>query len=227
MDGLKSNVPRQCALKQVVSYFGKRKLNSIEDTDILLYKRDRLNATLKNGNPYAIATINKELAELRQLLKRAKKKGVLKRLPDFDGVISKKAETKRARTLKGDEEARLLAACELPDKQGRFMRLHVRPIIICALDKAMRRGEILQLQWRDVRFNENAIKLRADTTKTEEAREIPISKRLRVELETMYGDQNAKPTDKVFRRKVLGRHAGKQVSQPYFVDITDNFQSSW
>jgi integrase len=225
--GLRSHVARKIALQHLVEYFGKRKLSEIKRKHILLYQESRLAYRLKNGKPLEVATINKELAALRHMLKEAQESQILEKTPSFRGIICKKAENTRARRLQGDEEDRLLAACELPDRQGRFMRRHIKPILICALDTGMRKGEILKLEWGDVSFDENVLMVRAETTKTLEPKDIPISKRLRRELEAMYADQKPKPSDKVFRRKILGKHGGKQVREPHYVEIKDNFQTAW
>lgn len=228
--GMKSHKARAIAVNHLTDYFGKRKkLNSFKRSQIVQYMKTRTDYRMKNGDPLAIATINKEIAALRHMFSIAVELEILdaKEVPSFKKLINKKAETVRKRRLEGNEEERLLTACELPDKQGRFKRLHVKPILIAALDTAMRRGEILQLVWANIDFVKNCITLPAEITKGLEERLIPISDRLSVELEAMYADQNPSPSDKVFRRKVLGRHAGKQVSEPYYVDIVSNFQSSW
>lgn len=50
---------------------------------------------------------------------------------------------KRKRVLESEEEILLLTACDGP-------REHLRPIIICAIDTGMRRGEIFKLKWSDL-----------------------------------------------------------------------------
>jgi len=51
-----------------------------------------------------------------------------------------------------------------------------------ALFSGMRRGEIFQLCWSDIDFNNNIIRLRAETTKTKTAREIPLAEELKSHL---------------------------------------------
>jgi integrase len=62
------------------------------------------------------------------------------------------------RILTLEEGARLLAACEGP-------RAHLRPILICALDTGMRRGELFSLVWEDVDFEDWLITVKAFNTK--------------------------------------------------------------
>jgi integrase len=55
----------------------------------------------------------------------------------------------------------------------------LRDLIIVALETGMRKGELLGLQWRDVRWMQNDIRLPAARTKTRRDRKIPISPALR------------------------------------------------
>lgn len=101
------------------------------------------------------------------------------------GVISKAAETERDRVLSFDEEQKLLNVCV-----GR--RSHLRPLLICALDTAMRRGEIFKMRWQDVNFITGEIYIPQTNTKTEESRTVGITPRLRSELQLRW---EASPKD--------------------------------
>ncbi|MBS1790591.1 MAG: site-specific integrase [Acidobacteria bacterium] len=90
-----------------------------------------------------------------------------------------------------DEEERLLLACVGP-------RAHLRPILICALDTAMRRGEIFQLRWKDVDLAAGEIMVRATTTKTGKSRTVPITSRLREELTRLKASAPPDPDGRVF-----------------------------
>jgi integrase len=101
------------------------------------------------------------------------------------GLISKADETRRVRVLTIEEERRLLKACAA-------QREHIRPIVICALDTAMCKGEILKLRWRDVSFDSGKITVIAMNAKTAKQREIGITARLYTELERLW---NISPLD--------------------------------
>ena len=79
---------------------------------------------------------------MRRLLNIAEREGWILRNPmrSGDPLISIADERKRKRILTRDKELRLLAACE-----NRYQK-HLRPILICALDTGMRRGEISGLK---------------------------------------------------------------------------------
>jgi integrase len=70
-------------------------------------------------------------------------------------LISLADENKRERILTREEEVRLLAACDTPQ------RAHLKGIIICALDTGMRQGEIFSLRWRNVDFRLELEQLKA------------------------------------------------------------------
>jgi integrase len=95
------------------------------------------------------------------------------------GMISKAAEVERDRILSFEEESRLLAVCV--DK-----RAHLKPMLICALDTAMRRGEIFKMKWQDVDFSKSEIFIPQTNTKTEDSRTVGITPRLREELELLW-----------------------------------------
>lgn len=85
--------------------------------------------------------------------------------------------------LSFDEEQRLLDVCV-----GR--KAHLKPLLICALDSAMRRGEIFKMRWQDVDFAKRAIYIPQTNTKTEVARAVGITTRLRDELEKLWEDSS-------------------------------------
>jgi len=100
-------------------------------------------------------------------------------------LISKVSETRRDRVLSFDEETRLLAACTNKCAD-------LRPLLITALDTGMRRGELLKLQWFDVDFRSNLIRVRATNTKTEQARTVGMTRRVH---EVLLGLRKAAPPD--------------------------------
>jgi integrase len=79
--------------------------------------------------------------------------------------------TPRDRRLEGDEEQRLLAACDkLYNNQDIFQR-----VILLALETAMRRGEIFKLAWSDINFDSRTIRIKAENSKTDTERVVPIT----------------------------------------------------
>ncbi len=95
------------------------------------------------------------------------------------GVISKASENERDRVLSVAEEERLLSFCT-------GGRAHIKPILICALDTGMRRGEMFKMIWRDVNFRSGEILIPQQNTKTEDARTVGMTARLKDELERLW-----------------------------------------
>jgi len=56
---------------------------------------------------------------------------------------------------------------------------HLKGVILAALETGMRKGELLSLQWKQVRWIQNEIYLPGAKTKTKRGRRIPISPTLR------------------------------------------------
>lgn len=137
----------------------------------------------KPGGQRSITTVNRELQLLRRMLNVAASNGWLKRNPFAmgDALITLGDEKKRERILDRDEEERLLAACT-----GK--RAHLRPILICALDTGMRRGEMLKLVASDLDFNNRVITVRAFNTKTMRERQVAMTDRLARELLALIAD---------------------------------------
>jgi len=173
------------------AYFGKRKLRSITWGDVEKFKRERLAEPTWRGDERAVATVNRELSVLRRAFNIAKAEGWITRNPFEMGrsLIEAAHENKRDRILTVAEERRLLAECK-------SRQAHLFPILICALDTGMRQGEIFSLTAGDVDLPARLISLRSTNTKTQQARQIPISKRLVAELEKLIPFRE--PDERVF-----------------------------
>jgi integrase len=127
------------------------------------------------------------------MLNIAMREGWIKQNPFASGesLISLADERKRERILTRDEERRLLDACTV-------QREHLRPILICAIDSGMRRGEIFSLKWRDVDFEHGLISIQAFNTKTMHERQVSMTARLARELETLWEQSPKDERQRVF-----------------------------
>ena len=97
------------------------------------------------------------------------KKGYLTRNPAGDSeALKREQHARRDRRLDDGEEGKLL------EHAG----IHLQRLIIGALESGCRKGELLSLTWRDVNLDRREMTIRAERTKTETARVIPISARL-------------------------------------------------
>jgi integrase len=84
----------------------------------------------------------------------------------------------RSRRLVGDQEACLIAAC----------RPRLRALVIALLETACRVGELLDLQWAQVRWDHNEIYLPGPEVKGQRDRFVTMSRRLRACLEMIRHD---------------------------------------
>jgi integrase len=179
--GLKSARTEKINLNTLAEYFGKKKIRSIKPIDIENFKTERFNTPTVHGKERAIASVNRELAALRAILNFAYRHDFIIRNPfeKTKKLISIASEKERERILSFEEEKRLLS----------FLvgeRAHLKPIVICALDTAMRPDEIFKLRWSDVDFDSNTVTVLAENSKVEKERIIGMTSRLRNELELVW-----------------------------------------
>jgi integrase len=193
VSGMRSWKHQLVTLKPLVEHFGKMRIRSITHADIEKYKTRRLQTKTRRGGDRDIASVNRELSLLRAMLNYARRQGWLNRNPFGMGesIISNADETRRERILTREEEARLLAVCAGP-------RAHLRPLLICALDTGMRRGEMFKLRWSDIDLVGGVIRIRKTTTKTWEARTIGMTTRLQDELRRLWEAAPPDPDGLVF-----------------------------
>ncbi len=120
---------------------------------------------------------NRDLELLRAMFSWAVARDHVERTPFKKGtetVIRFARETKRRRRLQPGEAERLFAGCHP----------HLRALVEAALETGCRKGELLSLQWWQVRCTPKAeLFLPAAKTKTKMDRTVPISTRLRSLLE--------------------------------------------
>jgi integrase len=137
-------------------------------------KDQRVRAGVKSGE----LGIQHMLATLRSLFNWAIGEGYIEHTPfkrNGVNVIRIKAgfDSPRTRRLDPHEETMLLANASA----------HLYGLIIAALETGCRVGELLSLQWQQVRWTENVLLLTAGKTKTSEARDVPMTSRLLAVLE--------------------------------------------
>ncbi len=129
---------------------------------------------------------NRDLALLRAAFNWAVLKGLVPRTPFRVGDVAAvrfHREEGRSRRLHPGEDEKLLAHA------GRL-----RPLIVAALETGCRKGELLSLQWHQVRFTPKAeIFLPAGKTKAKKDRRVPISTVLRQLLDARRCDPAGEP----------------------------------
>lgn len=112
------------------------------------------------------ATVNREIALLKTMFTKAIEWGIVKDNP-AKKVKLLKGEVRRLRFLMPDEVQLLLSKCED----------WVRPIVIIAVNTGARKGELLNLRWSEVDFQQGIITLL--DTKNGERRDVPMNETAR------------------------------------------------
>lgn len=145
--------------------------------------RDRRLAGDSKAKPVSGSTVNRELTLIGHVISVARKEwGVHLDANPVSLIRRPKENRARSRRLYHGEEERLLLQLELSQRAaegfyvaGGCRNEYVRPLVILALETAMRRGELLSLQWPDVHLADRYVRLH--DTKNGEARDVPLSTR--------------------------------------------------
>lgn len=212
----------ETAIAAFLAEFGQaRPLTEIREAEVARYAERRL--TEKSQRLKRLvrpATVNRQLAILRALLRLAKKRRYITEVPEFD--MAKKPEG-RLRFLSEDEAARLLAACEEAASDRRMIAQrspYLFAIATIALNTGMRRGEILGLTWECVDFARGVILLQR--TKSGRRREVPMNRAVDRVLADLREKQarasdDGTPRGPVFRRTTGAR--GEVLGKPSRVPV--------
>nr|WP_311527961.1 site-specific integrase [uncultured Ralstonia sp.] len=168
------------------------KISALSGVNMSRY-RDRRLAGSSKQKAVSGSTVNRELTLLSHVITVASREwGIHVAVNPVSLIRRPKENRARRRRLQGDEEQRLLAELEVSRRaEGGFYEAggcrneYVRPLVILALETAMRRGELLSLLWKDVHLADRFVRLH--DTKNGEARDVPLSTRaatVLVELST-------------------------------------------
>ena len=165
-----------------LEFFGNIPIENIKTSDIELLKEH-----LKEKRGIKNSTTNRYLHNLSRMLNIAIENKWIKTNP-FKGVKYLREDNHKIRFLTKEEENRLFSAIHNGkevigrDKKKKkiYPYLHLEPIIICALQTGMRRGEIFSLKWGNIDKDFTYIELLE--TKSGKVRKIPISEKLKTIL---------------------------------------------
>lgn len=151
------------------------------------------------ATPRAVSrtTINRDIAALRAALARAVEWGALSSHPLARMKPTSEDSSAVVRHLSPDEEERLRTALAARDKTRRAARDsanawrvkrrytpwptygtytdYLTPLVLLALNTGLRRGELLQLRWRDVRLEQRLLTVRGEGAKTGQTRHVPLN----------------------------------------------------
>lgn len=125
------------------------------------------------------STVLRDLAMLSSVINHARKEWGIAIGNPVSQIRKPAMPAGRDRILSDDEEKRLLEALEPRGRRSPYMR----PLVILALETAMRRGELLGLRWKDIDSIKRVAYLAL--TKNGEARAVPLSSMAVETLRTM------------------------------------------
>ncbi|MFP6644717.1 MAG: tyrosine-type recombinase/integrase [Candidatus Latescibacterota bacterium] len=152
---------------QLVPYFKGRSLHEITPKRVEDYVTQRRRGRYRCGHqtrPVKDATVNRDIACLKVLFRKAREWGMLDESP-ATGLKTRKEIPNPPRLLEPDEIARLIE--EMPD--------HLTALVACAVYSGLRREELFHLRWEDVKRGElNVVSRQDHPTKNRESRRIPL-----------------------------------------------------
>jgi integrase len=154
------------SIQHLKGFFQKARLAEITPRDIEHFKRQRLNEGVRS------ATVNRDLAVLRRMLKLATQQRLIAETP-FTGVefLEERKQRRLPHVLTWEEQDRLLAVA--PPR--------IRVFVVLATETGMRTGEMLRLRWADVNLENGNIQVKKSKT-IAGIRAVPISGFLKTEL---------------------------------------------
>jgi integrase len=131
-------------------HFGNTRLSEINPEGIDEFKKVRL------ADKVRAATVNRDLAVLRQMLNIAEKRRLISSTPFREVMmLEERKERRQPHILSFKEEAKLLAVS--PD--------FIRALAILILDTGLRSGkEALALRWHDIDFTDITIRIKSTKT---------------------------------------------------------------
>jgi integrase len=157
----KRSVGKLCA------FFGDRLLKDITPTLVEKYSAKRLAENSYRKHPTKPATVNRELACMKTIFRKAignKKAESTPFMPGMKLMLSENNARKKVLTL--EEYPRLIAECP-----G-----YIEPVVKLAYYTGMRRGEILKLTWGMVDLlKRKGIDLPPESCKTNSGRFVPLN----------------------------------------------------
>lgn len=179
------------------------RINALIRDKIADYKMSALSATAlsdyitRRCKNVTSATVRREIDIISAVITKARRSWGINLAENPVTLIERPRPAKaRDRRLQGDEEARILSVLEADDdRRNRW----IGPFFRFALETAMRRGEVLALDWQHVDLDAQTAHL--PDTKNGDARTVPLSSRAVAVLRSLMKNSNGTinlPTGLVF-----------------------------
>lgn len=148
----------------------KRSLASLKGSDFAKWRDNRLKTV-------SAATTRRDLSIVSHVFTICRKEWDIPVTNPIQNIRMPSVSNARDRRLEGDEEIRLLDALGNSGK-GELANSWMRPLVIMAIETAMRQSELLKIKWTDVK----PMFIHIGQTKNGTARDVPLSPRARETL---------------------------------------------
>jgi len=170
-------------------YFGNRLLSEIDYKLLEDFRDLRKKTPIHHGTERSDRTVNLELSIIRQAFRKGIKWGMAETNPfEYADGLFFKLDNRRERALTEEEVKNLIDVC--PN--------YLKPIVITAVLTGLRKGDILNLMWKDVDLERDLIRI--VEAKTGKTRNIILNKDmitllhgLPVKGEYVFPNRNGKP----------------------------------
>ena len=165
-------VQEKYILKNINLSLGNYKLSALTPLVVAGYRDKRLGVV-------STGTVLRELNRLSAMLNHARKEWGIGLANPVSGIRKPPPNKGRTRRLDPDEELRLFSALEPKGRRSNGQLLSgtrnywVKPIVCLALETAMRRGELIALQWQHIDLEKRVAHL--PMTKNGNSRDVPLS----------------------------------------------------
>lgn len=175
MTGRRNFKPDVYRLHKLCDYFKDVDLRIVSPLMIERFRKSKL----KDGRTKS--TCNRYLQLLKRMFNVAIEEGYAEENPVRKVKLYSEKDNLKERTLKPNEEIRLMETCSET----------LRPIITVALNTGMRRAEILNLKWSQIDFK--ARRIRVEKTKSGKVRFVPVNNTLFYELNRLRDENGQSP----------------------------------
>lgn len=192
-----------------------KSLNDLQPKDFAQYRDERLKEVSRlTGRPVTAKSLRRELAPLYHMFKVAKAEWHIPTGNPLQDLYLPAVDVRRERRLRPGEEERLLSEARKLKNLDGSPNPFVVPIILFALETAMRQGEILAVEFRNVDFERSLLVI--PITKNGHSRTIPLTDRAMACLTLAF----AQP------RKIIGPPCLTPTTKPFPTDV-EVVKSSW
>lgn len=164
-NGRKSDTRLENSISHLETFFAGWPASAIDEAAVEKYIAKRMKDKKPSGGTYSPATINRELAALKRMLRLGYKQRRVLRMPDISLL------------QEGNARKGFFSKQQLQDVLAELAP-ELRPLVEVGYITGWRKGELLSRDWRHVDFEEGWLRLEPGESKSGEGRQFPLTERL-------------------------------------------------